>query len=177
MDKVKIAMVGCGGIAGAHRNGLELLWKAGYRKFEIVATCDVVKDKAAAMATEIAKFQGSKPEVYERLDTLLDNGPEFDAADICTLHCEHHTTAIPCLQAGKHVTIEKPLAITLRAGRKMLDAARKARRILHTAENYRLTPQHRAIKWAIKNGMIGNVRMIYWLQVRERLWYWTWREH
>jgi predicted dehydrogenase len=177
MDKVKLAMVGCGGIAGAHRRGMEALWNAGYRKFEVVAACDVVPEKAEAMATEVAKFQGTRPEVFDNLADLLKKGPACHAVDICTLHSEHHTTAVPCLRAGKHVIIEKPLGITLRAGKRMLEAARKARRILHTAENYRLTPQHRAIKWAVKSGMVGKVRMIYWLQVRERLWYWTWREH
>jgi hypothetical protein len=34
--------------------------------------------------------------------------------------------AIPCFEAGKHVTIEKPLALTMRAGKLMLDAAQKA---------------------------------------------------
>jgi len=177
MDKVKVAMVGCGGIAGAHRRGMEALWNAGYKGFEVVATCDVVVDKANEMADELAKFQGSKPEVFVSLDDLLAKGPECDAVDICTLHSAHHTTAVPCMEAGKHVTIEKPLAITLRAGRKMLDAAGKAGRILHTAENYRLSPENRAIRWAVQSGMIGEPRMIYWLQIRERLWYWGWREH
>jgi len=129
------------------------------------------------MAEGVAKFQGASPAVFDNVQALLGGTVRFDAADICTLHSDHHTVAVPCLEAGKHVTIEKPLAITLRAGRKMLEAARKAGRILHVAENYRLSPQHRAIRWAVQGGMIGQVCMIYWLQVRERVWYWGWREH
>ena len=176
-DKVRLAMLGCGGMAGAHRNGLEALWNAGYRSFEVVATCDIVRQNAENMADELAKFQGSRPATSESVDVLLGDGPEFDAVDICVLHSEHHTTCIPCLEAGKHVTVEKPLAITLRAGKKMLDAAQKAGKILHVAEQYRMGESHRAIKWAIDRGMVGDVRMMYWIDVRQRLWYWAWREH
>ena len=164
-------------MAGAHRKGLEALWNAGYREFEVAAACDVVREKAESMADEVAKFQGQEPEVYEDVDTLLADGPPCDAVDICTLHSDHHVTSVRCLEAGKHVTIEKPLAITLRAGKMMLDAARRAGRILHTAENYRLSQEHRAIRWAIERGMIGAPRMMYWIDVRHRLWYWGWREH
>ena len=177
MKKVRVAMIGCGGIAGAHRNGLTALWNAGYRNFEIVATCDVVRDKAQAMADALAALQGTKPVVFEDFRDLLDKGPDCEAVDICTLHSEHHTVAIPCLKAGKHVTIEKPLAITLRAGRKMIRAAEKAGKILHVAENYRLSPHNRAFRWAVQSGMIGKPFMLFWLEVRERLWYWGWREH
>jgi predicted dehydrogenase len=45
------------------------------------------------------------------------------------------------------------------------------------AENYRRAPENRAIKWALSSGRIGDVRMVYWVDVGERLWYWTWREH
>jgi len=176
-ETIRVAMIGCGGMAGAHRRGLEALWNAGYHQFEVVAACDLVSSKAESMAAELAKFQDRKPAVCESVETLLDTAQDFDATDICTLHSDHHGTAIACLEAGKHVSIEKPLAITLRAGRRMLDAAQEANRILHVAENYRLSPQNRAIHWAIAKGMIGRPRMIYWIDVRERNWYWGWREH
>jgi predicted dehydrogenase len=99
------------------------------------------------------------------------------AVDIGTTHREHHTVAVPALQAGKHVTIEKPLAITMRAGKRILDAAAEAGTLLQVAENYRRAPENRAIKWAIEAGRLGRLRMVYWLDVGERLWYWGWREH
>jgi len=176
-QKVRLAIVGCGSIAGAHRGGLQALWEAGYRDFQVVAACDLLRDRAEAMAQEVAGFQGARPAVFVSIESLLRDGPDFDAADICAPHAEHHTTAVPCLEAGKHVTIEKPLGITLRAARQILKAAEEHGRILHVAEQYRLSPQHRAIRWAVEQGMIGKPRMIYWLQVRERMWYWGWREH
>jgi predicted dehydrogenase len=75
------------------------------------------------------------------------------------------------------VTVEKPLALTMRAGKMMLDAAKQAGSVFQVAENYRRSPGHRAINWAIRSGRIGQVRMMFWINVGERRWYWSWREH
>ncbi|MCC6442572.1 MAG: Gfo/Idh/MocA family oxidoreductase [Armatimonadetes bacterium] len=175
-DSLKIGMVGCGGIAGAHREGYQILWEHGLRDFEIVAACDIEESRAAQMAEEISAFQGRRPQVYSQVEAMLDAEKELQAVDICAAHRAHHALAVPCLEAGKHVTIEKPLAITLRAGRMMLEAAEKAGALLQVAENYRRDPSQRAIRWAVQEGMIGKVRMYYWIDVGERLWHWGWRE-
>jgi len=49
--------------------------------------------------------------------------------------------------------------------------------VLQVAENYRRDPTMRAVRWAVRSGRIGQVRMVYWVDVGERIWYWTWREH
>ena len=43
MDNITMAMVGCGGMAGGHVDGMKKLWDAGLRGFEVLATCDVVE--------------------------------------------------------------------------------------------------------------------------------------
>lgn len=176
VEKVTMAIVGCGGMAGAHWEGLKKLWEAGLRDFEITATCDMVEERAAKMAEELEPMQGKRPRTYVELEELLAKEEDLLAVDICSLHRNHHTLAVPCFEAGKHVTIEKPLALTLRAGKVMLDAAEKAGTIFQVTENYRRSPQNRAIKWALSQGMIGQVRMIYWIDAHERLWHWGWRE-
>jgi 1,5-anhydro-D-fructose reductase (1,5-anhydro-D-mannitol-forming) len=176
-EPLTIALVGCGGMMGAHKRGYEELWKHELRNFRIIATCDIDEQKAQTMAEEIAAFQESRPTAYPDLDALLAGEPELAAVDISTVHRNHHTLAIPCLEAGKHVTIEKPLAITMRAGRMMLDAAEKAGTVFQVAENYRRSPQQRAVRWVLQEGRIGELRMVFWIDVGERLWYWTWREH
>jgi len=177
LDKVNIAIIGCGGIAGAHRKGYEALWENGLREFQIVAACDVDEQKAADMAGAVAAFQGQCPEVYADVDAMLSSCSTIDAVDICALHRPHHILANACLEAGKHVTIEKPLAITLRAGKTMLDTAEKTGKLLYVAENYRRDIRNRAAKWAMDKGMIGAPRTFHFTDARERLWYWGWREH
>ena len=175
MEPVKLALIGCGGIAGAHVRALKELWENGVREIEVVAVCDVVEENAGKKAEEIEAFQGEKPVVYTDLERMLDKVKEVEAVDICTLHSEHHTLAVTCLEAGKDVLIEKPLGITMRAGRMILDAAIRAKRVLAVAENYRRSPQERAKNWAIRQGRIGMPRTFYWQDVGEGLGKWGWR--
>lgn len=175
--EVVLGLVGCGGMMGAHVRGYRALWEAGLRDFRIAAACDIVRSNAEHLAENVGDFQGSEPTVYTDLQEMLSREKHLVAVDISVVHSEHHRVAIPCLEAGKHVTIEKPLAITCRAAQAIIDAAAKAERLLQTAENYRRAPEPRAIRWALDQGRIGQPRLLYWVDVRERVWYWAWREH
>ena len=177
MNSVKTAIIGCGSIANAHVRGLKLLWENGVRTFEIIAVCDIDETRAERMSEGISSFQGYKPAIYTDVEEMLSLEAQLQAVDICTVHKEHHDIAIKCLEAKKHITIEKPLAITIRTAHKILDSAEKNGCILQVAENYRRAPSERAINWAIKEGMIGKLRMLYWEDIFERLWYWGWRDH
>ena len=176
-EQLNMAIVGCGGMAGAHRRGLEKLWGAGLRGILVTAVCDTVGDRTEKMASELAAFQGSEPAKYQRIEDMLKSERSLDAVDIVTDHKSHHTLAAQSFAAGKHVTIEKPLAITIKAGLLMIEAAKKAGKLLHVAENYRRSPEHRAVNWAIRKGRIGTPRMIYWVDISERRWHWGWRDH
>ncbi len=178
VEEVGVALIGCGGMMGAHvRRGFQPLWEKGFRTFSIVACVDVNETAASRMADAIAEWQGKRPTVYTHLDDFLVNETAVAAVDISLPHHEHHTVAVACLEAGKHVLIEKPLAITLRAGRKIIEAAHRKGLVLSVAENYRRAPHHRAIHWAIRQGRIGEPRQVYWVDVFERRWYWGWRDH
>jgi predicted dehydrogenase len=176
-EPLSIALIGCGGMMQSHVHGYRQLWEHGLREFRVVACCDVRLEAAESLAAQVADFQGQRPALYQNVQELLEREPDLQACDISVVHRDHHTVALPCLQAGKHVTIEKPLAITMRAGRLMLEAAAQAGVILHVAENYRRAPHERAINWALRQGRIGEPWMVYWLDAGLRLWYWTWREH
>lgn len=176
-DRLRIALIGCGGMMGAHVNkGFAPLWEAGYREFEIVACCDAVEESAAKMAAAIGEWQGRSPRVYSQVEALLAAEDDLHAVDISVTHCEHHRAAVPCLEARKHVMIEKPLAMTMRAGRQMMDAAEANGVLLNVAENYRRTLANRAAHWVIESGRLGWLRQIYWIDCRERLWHWGWRD-
>jgi predicted dehydrogenase len=87
----------------------------------------------------------------------------------------HHTLAVPALEAGLHVIIEKPLGITMRACKLILNTAEQNGKILSVAENYRLDRTQRAIRWALRQGRIGELRMFFWVEVGEGLGKWGWR--
>ncbi len=175
-ERIRIAMLGCGGMSGAHMRGLKILWEKDIKIFDIIATCDIVENRAAGRAKEAEEFQGTAPRVYTDVNDMLDKEPDLDAVNICSLHSAHHALAVPCLDAGKHVIIEKPLGITMRAGRLIVDAAQRNNRVLAVAENYRRSPGNRAVKWAIRRGMIGKPRLFFWQDVGEHLGTWGWRD-
>lgn len=177
MNEVSIALIGCGGMMGAHvHHGFRPLWEKGFREFRIVACVDVNEVAAQTLSDKIAEWQGSRPSIHRDVDGFLASEPSVTAVDISVPHNEHHTIACACLEAGKHVLLEKPLAITLRAGRKIIDAAKAKGLVLSVAENYRRYLGQRAIKWAIKQGRIGEPKQVYWVDVFERLRYWGWRD-
>ena len=175
MEPIKLALLGCGGIMKAHIRGLERLRKAGIVQFDIVAACDIVEENSRELASQVEALQGRSPQTFTDLNEMLENAPEIEAVDICTVHSEHHTSAIPCLEAGKHVILEKPIGISMRAGKLILDAAVKSRKTFMVAENYRFALEERARKWAIESGRIGKPRMFFWLDVSEDLEKWGWR--
>jgi UDP-N-acetyl-2-amino-2-deoxyglucuronate dehydrogenase len=176
-EKIRMAMLGCGGMSGAHGNGLKELWEKDIKLFDIVATCDIVEANAKARAEQIAAFQGKMPKIYTSVDDMLKNERDLDAVDICSVHRAHHILAVPCLEAGVNVIIEKPLGITMRACNLIVDSAKKNGKILSVAENYRLSPGHRAVNWAIRQGYIGKPRFFFWQDVGEALGPWGWRDY
>jgi predicted dehydrogenase len=175
-EKIRMAMLGCGGMSGAHMRGLEALWEKDIKIFDIVATCDIVEERAITRAKEAEEMQGTAPSVYTDVEDMLEKESDLDAVNICSLHRAHHTLAVPCLDAGKHVITEKPLAITMRTCRLITDAAERNRKVLAVAENYRRSPMNRAVNWAIREGMIGKPRLFFWQDVGEHLGTWGWRD-
>lgn len=174
-DPLRLGLVGCGGMMGAHVEALAELWNAGYRRFRVVAACDVDAGRARALAARVEAFQGEAPRLEASVEETLARG-DLDAVDLSLPHDVHHTVGCVCLEGGVHVTLEKPLALTLRAGRRILDAAEEAGRVLQIAENYRREPGHRAVRWAIERGWIGEPRIVFWIDAGERLWHWGWRD-
>ena len=175
-ERIKMGLVGCGGMSGAHMGGYRELWSKGIKDFEIVAACDIAVERAEERATQAQEFQGgTKPAVYTELDEMLAKHPDLACVDICALHSAHHTLAVPALDAGKHVIIEKPFGITMRACKLMMDAADRNDKIISVAENYRLARIQRTRSWAIAQGRIGDPRMFFWVEVSEGLGKWGWR--
>lgn len=161
MSKLRIAFIGCGGMAGAHLNGYLELKRRGIDIFDIVALADPVEANTAKFAERISEVQKS-PEIkqYTDYEKMLDEG-DLDAVDICTPHFLHHTNAIACFEAGVDAIVEKPLGVTVKAGKKMVESAKENGRILAVAEQVRRWMGPRVVAWAIHSGLIGKPRMFF----------------
>ena len=175
MQRLDIALIGCGGIANLHVSGYKDLHTRGLRIFEIKAVCDTVIDNAKTRSDAIAYFQGAEPRIYQELDELLEN-ESLNAVDLCLPHNVHHNVASRCLEEDLHVITEKPLGITMRAAKGIISEAEKHRKVLAVAENYRRSPENRTKWWTIKQGLIGKPRMIVWSAAGWNSQPWGWRE-
>ena len=98
-------------------------------------------------------------EVYDNYEEMLRKS-DIDAVEIYTSVFSHHDIALASLNAGKHVLVEKPLALTVKAARRMVEAAEKHGRVLGVAENARYYSDMRIQKWVIDEGYIGDVQIV-----------------
>ncbi|WEX10642.1 aldo/keto reductase [Chelativorans sp. AA-79] len=102
-------------------------------------------------------FPGAR--VHHGYATLLAD-PEIDAVYIATPHPGHAEWAIKAAEAGKHVIVEKPMGLTAFEADAIIHAARKAGTFMGEGYMYRLHPQTLRLVELIREGMVGDVRMI-----------------
>ena len=159
-ERIRFAVIGCGLMAEHHLRGYREIKENDPGLFEIVAACDIDGEKARNLANKAGEFQPA-PAVYTDLGEMLKR-EEIDAVDIITTHSDHHVSTMACLEAGIHVMVEKPFAITIRAGWKMLDAAKRSGKILASAEPARRGVVTRTMEWAMNEAhLIGDLRMFF----------------
>lgn len=144
MDKTRIAIVGCGGMARGHASRFDMILD----QVEVVAAVDVVREKAQA----VADLLPGNTIVTEDYKEILD---EVDALLLVLPHQLHHPVTMDCLAAGKHVLVEKPMANTEQECIEMINAAREADRVLMVAYCMRFHPIVIKLKELIENKTYG----------------------
>lgn len=146
MRKIGVGIIGLG-VAGS-------LHAASYAaipdKARIVAICD---RNEKALKTAVSVYGGK---AYTDYHDLLARG-DIDAVDICLPHHLHAEAAVAAAKAGKHLLVEKPIAITMEDADRIIEAARRARVKLMVAENHTFTPAHRLAKELVDQGRIGRI--------------------
>ena len=156
MDKVQLAIVGCGGMGGRHLLGLKELYASGMGNVELAAACDLRRDNAENLADDAEQFLGSRPLVFEDMAKMVAALPELQAVDITTDARAHHIVACAAFDLGLHVLCEKPLALTIRGCNRILEAQQRSGKVLSVAENYRRDPMSRLTKSLLDAGAIGS---------------------
>ena len=121
--------------------------------------CDPVATAAEQAAEIVRQFQAARPTVHCAHEELISSGA-VEALDIVTEPAIHHTIAVPALQAGLHVLCEKPLSVTVRGCRVIVDAATQSGATLATAENYRRDGPNRLAKAVLQSGLLGDIHLM-----------------
>lgn len=117
MAKLRIAIIGCGGIAnGKHMPSL----KANADRAEMVAFCDLIPERAEKAAKEYGIADAKCFTDYKEM--LADESLKIDVVHVCTPNVSHCPITVAAFEAGKHVMCEKPMAQNTADAQKMLDA-------------------------------------------------------
>jgi predicted dehydrogenase len=149
LDTIGIGIIGSGGIAqGAHMPGYAKLADQGVR---IVAVSDVNEATARAAAEKFGVEN-----VYTEYKELLKRD-DIHAVSVCTPNFLHKQPTVDALEAGKHVLVEKPIAVNAQEGQEMVDAARRTGRKLQVGLNHRFSPGAQALKKMIEAGDLGEI--------------------
>jgi len=149
--KLRVGLIGCGGISGVHIDG----WKRLNPDCQIVACADPIEERRQARGDE-AKVPANARFPY--LSDMLKAGIQLDAVDICTNNAAHAPEAIEALDAGLHVICEKPLAMNPDQVRAMIAARDRAKnKILMTAQSMRFQNNSVRLKAFIQDGLLGEV--------------------
>jgi predicted dehydrogenase len=146
MSKIKVAVIGCGKIA-EKRHVPEY---ANNPNVEFVAFCDPVLARAEHFANEY----GGK--AYSNYEDMLKN-EKVDAVSVCTPNYLHAHASIAAANAGAHVLVEKPMAVTEEETAAMIEAARANGVFLMVGHNQRLMPAHVKAKEILDSGILGKV--------------------
>jgi predicted dehydrogenase len=158
-ETIPLAIVGCGGMGHRHLYGLAELARAGLSPFTLVGVCDPDEGNANSLADQATGLLGQRPAVGGNLEALAA-ATDVAAIDLTTTPRYHHTVAVEAFERGWHVMSEKPLGLTARACRLMVQAAAEHGKVLSTAENYRRDPINRLGKALLDAGVIGDPRLM-----------------
>ena len=147
MEKVKVGIIGTGGISNAHMGG----YKAIPDRVEMTAVCDIDEEKVKAYA---AKF--NVPRWYTDYNEMLAKG-DLDAVSVTTWNAAHKGAAIAALNAGVNVICEKPMAMNAEEAEEMKAVAEKNGKVLQIGFVRRYGEDAAMIKKFIDGGTLGDL--------------------
>jgi predicted dehydrogenase len=151
MSKIKIAIIGCGGIANAAH--LPALAKSG--NVEMKYAVDLIESRAL----EAKEKYGALNAVTDYKTALKD--PDVEAVWVLTPNYSHYVITMDALRAGKHVFCEKPITSNFPLSNEMAEEAKKQNRILNIGVCNRYHKSVELIKDYVEKGKLGELYHIY----------------
>jgi UDP-N-acetyl-2-amino-2-deoxyglucuronate dehydrogenase len=155
MDQpVKFAVIGCGHIGKRHAEMI-----ARNKESELCALVDI-KDRS------LLKLDQFEAPLFSSLDAFLASGIEVDVVNIATPNGFHAQQALRCLEARKHVVIEKPMALSRADAEKVIFKALNMHRQVFAVMQNRYSPPSVWVKEMVDSGRLGKIFMVqlncYW---------------
>ena len=146
MPKIRMGILGAGGIAGAFARAAP-----DFASIELAAIGSRSQAKAEAFARQFGL-----PKAYGTYQSVVDD-PEIDAVYIALPNGLHKEWAIACARAGKHILCEKPMALTRRDAEEMFAEADRHGVVLIEGFPYRFLPQTQEVLRRVHGGELGQI--------------------
>jgi len=146
--KIGFGILGCGYIGRRHAKHI-----SEHPEGTVVAGFDIKEDRMLEFCND---FHAKK---CSSLDELLSN-PEVDLISVCTPNGLHYQGAISALKAGKHVLVEKPMALSKTQCEEMIKESEKNKKELYVVKQNRFNPPIVKLKEIVESGKLGQVYMV-----------------
>jgi predicted dehydrogenase len=157
MDKIRVGLIGVGGISGGHITRLLAL-----PEVEIAALVDIKENR---LAHAVANHDGALEKVSQFSDyrTMLES-TKPDAVLICTPHTQHFQQAMDSLDAGAHVLLEKPMVTRVVDAHALIKKINETKKVVGLSYQRHTDPRFRYIREQIASGIYGEVQFVNALQ-------------
>ena len=158
MKKLKFALIGCGRISANHIKALI----DNYQDAELIALCDIIKDKSELKADEYIlkasekNFSVKRPKIFTDYKKMLQE-EDIDACSICTESGYHAEIALNCLTQKKHILVEKLMAMSIPDADRMIREAEENNVKLSVCYQNRFNPTIQKLRQAIEEGRFGKI--------------------
>lgn len=151
-DRIRVANVGCG------RRGLlrEVLQVKDDAQADVTVVCDTWKQKRDKAVEQVKEATGRTPFATPRIADVLSRD-DVDAVIIGTPDHLHCTQLIEAIRAGKHVYVEKPLAMNMKELVRAYDVVKQSNRIVQVGTQMRSYPQSAGAKEFVTSGRLGPI--------------------
>lgn len=172
METLNFAVIGCGRIAPRHAQALQSLEHSHHLK--LVAACDVIESRVY----NYAQTYNCSP--YTDYHALLEN-PDIHVVNVCVPSGLHAQIGIDAARAGKHVLMEKPIALNLDDADALIEACEQAGVTLGVVLQNRFNPPMRDLRALVDSGALGRLMLgsatVRWYRPQEYYedgWHGTW---
>ena len=142
MNELKVGVIGCGYTGKLHAEAYQKV-----QGVKLVSAADSDTARVSSFNFGVRRYTDYRE--------LLES--DVDAVSICLPTYLHHDVAVAALERGKHVFLEKPIAVTMEEARAMLRASRASQRTLFVGMTHRFYPELREAKKLVEDGAIGDI--------------------
>ena len=172
MSKIKMAILGCGGMAGGHAHNF-----AAHPDVDVVALCDVSTEVVESFIARNLEGYEPKPQIFTDASEMYAQAKP-DAVTIVTPHTLHFAHAMQALEAGCHIFMEKPMVTDSGQAHTLAAKVEESGKIFVIGYNTPCSPAINYIRDTIRSGELGKLELVSgWLsQDWRRMTIGTWRQ-